>query len=66
MRRCDCGCKRPARVEWIHPIHGSFHFGALCTIRLGQALRDQGWHDYPNLDDQPIVIIVGADPRECG
>jgi hypothetical protein len=30
------------------------------------ALRDQGWHDYPDLDDQPIVIIVGADPRECG
>ena len=60
-RRCDCGCRRPARVEWISATLGSFYFGALCNIRHRDALVAAGFADFPELDDeQPTVTLVGG------
>jgi hypothetical protein len=62
-RLCDCGCRRPAKVEWIHPSLGSFRFGALCNIRHRDALQAQGFSDFPELtveDDAPKVTVIGT------
>jgi hypothetical protein len=62
-RLCDCGCRRPAKVEWMHPSLGSFWFGALCDIRNRDALEAQGFSDFPELtasDDQPKVTVIGT------
>ena len=63
-RLCDCGCRRPARTEWIHPNLGSFWFGALCNIRNRHALELAGFMEFADLgheaDKPPLVTIVGT------
>ena len=63
-RLCDCGCRRPAATEFMHPNLGEFWFGALCTIRNRPALEQQGFMEFCPLDEtadeQPNLTLTGG------
>jgi hypothetical protein len=55
----------------MHPSHGEFWFGALCTIRNRPALEAQGFMEFGPLDDnadeQPAVTMTGGPlDADCG
>lgn len=68
-RYCDCGCRRPAITEFMHPSLGVFWFGAICTNRNRPELEAQGFMEFGQLDDradeQPTVTHIGGGPLDA-
>lgn len=70
-RRCECGCRRPATTEWIHPNHEPWWLSDHCTIRHAPKLHALGWIDLTELDDRadeaPRVTRTGGPlDADCG